>query len=439
MANSFIYNVIPPSGSSLIAQATAANPIVFVESLSCTLAAESDADLASKNKAWYTGKTGQIQAVSATDNRAHIVCRYSNSGVEQVAKSIAITARLASQSDSDAVILCAKSDPDSDARLPGSSQIGQFVEFGFTVQIDGSSTVTATPGASATMADLDRFVSMYSAGDPTAGDAQSIRGTKDFLDDVYLEGTIYGDGSKLLVANNIYPEESENYSLGSRSLVWDEVWGAKGYFGGIYVDSIYKNSTDISAISVSSNVIPGATNTYTLGDSTHAFSEGYFTTMKAGNTMTANLSAPATSINLRNPLIPFDNTVSLGSDTSGFTDLYLDGDQDGGGNIYNSPHPYQSGSSVLLRAGANLMIVISYTTLLSSDVSFVAGDLIQVGQNNISGISVALVYTSSTGEVTYGKGHSLSGYLFRLLSDVIIRSGTAIGYAYAVCVGEVEG
>lgn len=443
MANSFAYNVVPPSGSALIAQATAANPIVFVESLSCASAAQSDDDLASKNKAWYTGKTGQIQAVSATNNRAHIVCRYTNAGSEQVAKSIAITARLASQADSDAVILCAKSDPDSDARLPGASQIGQFVEFGFTIDINGASTVTATPGASATMADLDRFVSMHQAGNPNAGDAQSIRGVKDFLDDVYLEGTVYGDGSRLSVANNIYPDESVNYSLGTQSLVWEEVWGASGFFGSVYVDSIYKNSSDISAISVLSdismyaNIIPGTTNTYALGDSTHAFSEGNFTTLKAGNTMTSNLSSPATDINLRNPLIPFDNTASLGSDTNGFTDLYLDGDQAGGGNIYNSPHPYQSGSSVLLRAGANLMIAISYLNLLSSDVSLKAGSLVYVGNADVSDIAIAKVYTSSSNVVTFGRGSLVNGYYFRLLSDIQINAGTDVGYAYAVCVGEV--
>ena len=289
MSNSFAYNIIPPSGSALIAQATAANPIVFVEALSCTLAAESDEDLASKNASWYTGKTGQIQAVSATDNRAHIVCRFSNAGSEQVAKSIAITAKLSSQADTDAVILCAKSDPDSDARLPGSEQIGQFVEFSFTIEINGSSTVTATPGASATMADLDRFVSAHSAGNPTAGDAQSIRGVKDFLNDVYFEGTVYGDGSKLLVANSIYPEESVNYSLGTQSLVWEEVWGATGYFGSVYADSIYKNSSDISAISVMSdlsmyaNIIPGTTNAYALGDADHKFKDAYFSgTVNAG-------------------------------------------------------------------------------------------------------------------------------------------------------------
>lgn len=303
MANSFAYNIIPPSGSALIAQATAANPIVFVEALSCTLAAESDEDLASKNKAWYTGKTGQIQAVSASNNRAHIVCRFSNAGSEQVAKSIAITARLASQSDSDAVILCAKSDPDSDARLPGSEQIGQFVEFSFTIEINGSSTVTATPGASATMADLDRFVSRYKAGDPTAGDAQAIRGVKSFINDVYFEGTVYGTNGVLLIAGDIYPAEAVNYSLGTQSLPWEYVFGSSGVFGSVFVDSIYKNSSGISSIGVFSdlsmyaNILPGTTNTYDLGLSEYKFRDAYF----SGTVNVGGLSGTTPSDDTANP------------------------------------------------------------------------------------------------------------------------------------------
>lgn len=393
MANSFAYNIIPPSGSALIAQATAANPIVFVESLSCTLAAVSDDDLASKGKAWYTGKTGQIQAASATDNRAHIVCRYSNSGSEQVAKSIAITARLASQADSEAVILCAKSDPDSDARLPGSEQIGQFVEFSYTIEINGSSTVTVTPGASATMADLDRFVSMHSAGNPNVGDAQSIRGTKDFLNDVYFEGTVY-----------------------------------TGVLG---------TALPSGVIGLVSDIAPYSGASVKIGTSSAPIPEGNFTAMKAGNTMTSNLSSPATNINLRNPLIPSDNTASLGSDTNGFYDLYFS-DQPGGGNVYNPPRPYTDSGDLYVRPGTIMLVYITRTDSVEKVIK--AGSSIQVGAGSIGVIvparmvSSGVVSPGTSGTVNWSfSSESLADYVFSALCDIVIPANQLGGIGLVIC------
>ena len=63
MAHPYAYNVIPPSGVALIAQATAANPLVYVDVRSKAAAASSDEDLAQKALSWYDGKTGEIAAV----------------------------------------------------------------------------------------------------------------------------------------------------------------------------------------------------------------------------------------------------------------------------------------------------------------------------------------------------------------------------------------
>lgn len=484
MANSFAYNIIPPSGSALIAQATAANPVVFVESLSCTLAAESDDDLASKNKAWYTGKTGQIQAVSATDNRAHIVCRYSNAGSEQVAKSIAVTAKLANQADSEAVILCAKSDPDSDARLPGSEQIGQFVEFGFTIQIDGSSTVTATPGASATIADLDRFVSMHSATDNGLGDEQTILGTKTFTDDVIFRGILYGD-SNIRVASTICPEDDADCSLGAEGKRFEDAYISNVIANSVNVDDLYSNYN--SNIKLYSPLIPGNNNAYALGDSTHAFSviytqnintevlgtaqasgviglvsdiapysgadvkigtstapipEGNFTTMKAGNTMTSNLSSPSTNINLRNPLIPYDNTASLGTTTDGFYDLYL-ADQPGGGNVYNPPRPFTASGNLYIRHGAIMLVYIARTDTTTEKV-IKAGSYIQVGDLGIGAVTPARMVSSgvvspgTSGVVNWSfSSESLDDYLFAALCDIVIPANEIGGIGLVVCLGGV--
>lgn len=268
--------------------------------------------------------------------------------------------------------------------------------------------------------------------------------------------------------------------------MWEEVWGATGYFGSVFVDNIYKNSTDISAISVMSdlsmyaNILPGTTNTYSLGDSTHAFSviyttnintevfgtalpsgviglvsdiapysgadvkigtssapipEGNFTAMKAGNTMTQNLSSPATNINLRNPLIPFDNTASLGSSTDGFYDLYL-ADQAGGGNVYNSPRPFDDDGSLELRIGSIVLVWVARGTA-GATKTINAGDRLKVGESDIGAICVAK--SQATGSlsltVAFGLGDSLSGYTFAALSAAEIPANELFTVILAVCIG----
>lgn len=180
----YAYNTLTADGAALIAQATAANPIVMVGSLSKATAASSAADLAVKDKSWYDGKPGAIAAASATASVARIVAVYRNAGTRQAAKAICITARLASQTDADAVILCAMSDPDATIELPGANDTGQGVEIPFNVAISAADTIQATPGASASLADLERFVSMHAAGNPTQGEQQHIYGRKIFHNDV---------------------------------------------------------------------------------------------------------------------------------------------------------------------------------------------------------------------------------------------------------------
>lgn len=193
----YAYNTLTADGAALIAQATAANPIVMVGSLSKATAASSAADLAVKDKSWYDGKSGAIAAASATASRARIVAVYRNAGTRQAAKAICITARLASQTDSDAVILCAMSDPDATVELPGADDTGQGVEIPFNIAINAADTIQATPGASASLADLERFVSTHAAGNPTQGEQQHIYGWKIFHNDV----SVYSDLSAHVITS----------------------------------------------------------------------------------------------------------------------------------------------------------------------------------------------------------------------------------------------
>lgn len=196
MAHPYIYNVIPPSGIALIAQATAANPLVYVDVRSKAAAASSDDDLAQKALSWYDGKAGEIAAVSAAGNVARPVGVWHAAGSRQPARSLCITARLASQTDADAVIVAAMSDPDSVVVLPGADDVGQSVGVPFPIAISAADTVTTTPGGWAALSDLERFVSLHRAGNSALGDAQTVLGEKTFSQRAtFSNGGRFGSGA----------------------------------------------------------------------------------------------------------------------------------------------------------------------------------------------------------------------------------------------------
>ena len=232
--SAYAYNTLTQDGATLIAQATAANPIVFVASKSKASAATDADDLAGKPLSWYDGKSGTIAACSAyVDDEgnpiARIIAAFTNAGSTQIAKSVCITARLASQTDADAVVFAAISDPDATIELPGSGSIASLVEFPFNISINATNTVTVTPGSSASVADLARFVSLHSAGNPNVGDAQTIHGEKTFTSAAYFQaddgtvsienaGIMAPDGNidcfSLSVANGGISVTSGNISAG---------------------------------------------------------------------------------------------------------------------------------------------------------------------------------------------------------------------------------
>ena len=276
-----------------------------------------------------------------------------------------------------------------------------------------------------------------------------------------------------------------NYSLGEAGHTFYGVHAGSGLFGSLFADDLYPMST--ASITLQSSLIPAATNTYALGDSTHAFSviytttlntnilgtsqasgviglvsdiapyggadvkvgtsgapipEGNFTTLKASNVMTSNLSSPATNINLRNPLIPFDNTASLGSDSDGFYDVYL-ADQPGGGNVYNSPHPYTDSGQLYVRLGTIMLVYIARTGTTAENV-ISAGSSIKAGADSIGTITPARMVSS--GVVSPGTGgivnwsfssELLNDYIFAALCDIVIPAGQLGGIGLVICIGEV--
>lgn len=250
MANTFNINIITKDGASLIAQATATNQIVIVDALSSTYAATDAADLASKTVAFYNGISGDIQACSATDNVAKIVTRFINAGAsEQIVKSVAIRGKLANQNDVDAVIMAAMSDPASEIYFPSNASPSQIVRFIFNFAVNADSDVETTYADGASVSDLDRFVSMHKAGDPTVGEAQTILGDKTFTGDVKINilscdsvrivysGSNYASITSTLgdffFDGDLMPSSNRSLDLGATSYMWRHAYVQDLQFDGL--------------------------------------------------------------------------------------------------------------------------------------------------------------------------------------------------------------
>jgi hypothetical protein len=320
MANPYVYYVLTFDGASLMAQATATNQIVFVGAISKATAASSDEDLASKGKSWYDGKTGEIDAVSATDAVAKIVCIFTASGARQDAKSVAITARLASQSDADAVVFCAKSDPDATAILPGSTDTMADVRFPFNISINAAGTVAVTPGASASLADLARFVSMHRAGDPTQGEAQTIHGAKTFADPASFTsatvtsafiGTLTNvpGQSNIVVSSDLSPANGRK--CGTQDMPFYEVRADNAYIGTARVSTLINPSSQ-GYIQLSTNIMPTAGKS--IGDDRHYLSSIYSTSAHISTVYASGLITESSEINI---------TAYGNSSRTYYSDIYI--------------------------------------------------------------------------------------------------------------------
>ena len=187
MAGVFSSQVVTVAGRSLIASATATNQIVFVKALSATTV-PADPSVTTG----YDGVQGTITSSSATNNVARVVTSYNNapSSTPQPVKAIALMGRLASQSDAEAVIFAYCTDSGSEIYFPGNNAPEQITRFAYNIAFEGDAPLEVTEAGAASLSDLNRFVSLHRAGDPTTGEVQTIRGRKTFTNEITLQSTL---------------------------------------------------------------------------------------------------------------------------------------------------------------------------------------------------------------------------------------------------------
>lgn len=189
MAGVFSSQVVTVAGRTLIASATATNQIVFVKALSATTVPADPSQTSG-----YDGVQGTITSSSATNNVARVVTSYNNArtNAPQPVKAIALMGRLASQSDAEAVIFAYCTDSGSEIHFPAKNAPEQITRFAYNIAFEGNaqSPLEVTEAGAASLSDLDRFVSLHVAGDPTTGEVQTIRGRKTFTNEITLQSTL---------------------------------------------------------------------------------------------------------------------------------------------------------------------------------------------------------------------------------------------------------
>ena len=187
MAGVFSSQVVTVAGRALIASATATNQIVFVKALS---AGSVPAD--PSQTSGYDGVQGTITSSSATNNIARVVTSYNNAptSAPQPVKAIALMGKLASQSDAEAVIFAYCTDAGSEIYFPANNAPEQITRFAYNVAFEGTAPLEVTEAGAASLSDLDRFVSLHRAGDPTTGEVQTIRGRKTFANETTFQSTL---------------------------------------------------------------------------------------------------------------------------------------------------------------------------------------------------------------------------------------------------------
>ena len=271
----FAINCLTYSGTQLLAQASAANPIVYIGAVASTNSYDEATlqSMSSTSDSRWDVDGGVIIASSATNNAARIIAGFRNRASETTIKTIGITARLSSAAEGDEIVLASVSDTTASIRIPSTAEPPVTIEVAINIAVSDtlSVTVTSSTAGSAMLSDLDRLVSCHKAGQPETGDTQTIYGVKTFRDVVYVGndqdavlefraedrvgtvGCIDGadgyttsisfivDDRKRIEANaagGLCPGEDVQYNLGDQYLRWNT----------LYVGDVGTQGTPVTAV-----------------------------------------------------------------------------------------------------------------------------------------------------------------------------------------------
>ena len=205
----FENQTITQEGLNLVAHATAADAIVYTKALSNATVPADPSNVSS-----YSGKVGTIASASSSGNAARITLAFENSDTmsSQAVKCVALMGRLQSESG-DGVIVAYCSSGESSITLPSSSDAPCVTRFvvNLVMSTGSDSTINVVESGVASLSDLSRFVSLHRAGDPTTGEAQTIRGAKTFTDQATFDVKVIATNGVAAQGLSRFPKIISNY------------------------------------------------------------------------------------------------------------------------------------------------------------------------------------------------------------------------------------
>lgn len=205
----FENQTITSEGLNLIAHATAADAIVYTKALSNATVPADPSNVSS-----YSGKVGTIASASSSGNAARITLAFENSDTmsSQAVKCVALMGRLQSESG-DGVIVAYCSSGESSITLPSSIDAPCVTRFvvNLVMSAGSGSTINVVESGVASLSDLSRFVSLHRAGDPTTGEAQTIRGNKTFADQATFDVKVIATNGVAAQGLSRFPKIISNY------------------------------------------------------------------------------------------------------------------------------------------------------------------------------------------------------------------------------------
>ena len=366
----FENQTITTEGLNLIAQATAANAIVYTKALSnATVPADPS------NASSYSGKVGTIASSSSSGNAARITLAFGNSDTmsSQAVKCVALMGRLQSESG-DGVIVAYCSSGESSITLPSSGDAPCVTRFvvNLVMSAGSDSTINVVESGVASLSDLSRFVSLHVAGDPTRGEDQEIKGSKTFDGEVTLKGAVH-------MSANIVPTKGSTYKIGeSVESSLSDVYTEKLHVGTILNGEVVSPDVDVelgSSISPEHTTVTNGISSVYIGSSNARFNTVYAETIngvylelsQASTSYKATLMCEDGAILTANDIVPSSqasdlpscgrvtrpwkemyvkNAIHLTKGTSSTTDNLIIYEDDGGINLDNS---YTGGDAGIFR------------------------------------------------------------------------------------------
>lgn len=410
--STFSNNILTTAGKNLIAQATAANPIIYTGSLALEYYVPPQNLVTLDLPYGITGQiSGTIVSASAVDATARVIAGFTNKPSAKVIKTCVVYGRLANDNTDHCIIAC--SDENASIRIPSTSEASVQVQIALNVSVNDDGTVTVTSGNAASVGDLERMVSCHKPGSPAEGVEQDIYGEKSFIDGVKTDslGSVSGSGITVnddLLASSVYKV------IGDRATPFNKVYAQRGFFNSL--EPVAEGTT----ILVYSGIVPNEDAALALGSGAYRFAVVYSESFE-GDSLTINNIVPTGSnstLGLTNNvfkygyiqslysqnIVPKGTATSIGTNAEPFGDIYVDDVHTG--NVYANtlsgliPVPSYNSGSVTVPIGAIVCAKLN--------VVLHAGQSATVDGSTITGKVCALDGTTDTIDLTNGTYTALS-------------------------------